>query len=126
MAATPEFTAFARDLFSGLGPVKIRRMFGGAGVYLDEAMFALISDDTLYMRTDAALGEAYAKAGSEQWTYDGKGKPVTMPYWRLPDAALDDPEVAVDWARRSLIPAEAVAAEKRAAAVRKKARSKKS
>ena len=125
MAATPEFTAFARDLFSGLGPVKIRRMFGGAGVYLGDAMFALISDDTLFMRTDATLGKVYAEAGSEQWTYDGKGKPVTMPYWRLPDAALDDPEEAVGWARRSLVPAEAAAAEKRAAVARKKARSKK-
>ncbi len=33
---------------------------------------------------------------------------------RLPDAALDDPEAALAWARRSLVPAEA-AARKRAA-----------
>ena len=30
------------------------------------------------------------------------GKPTSMPYWTLPDAALDDPDMACDWARRAL------------------------
>ena len=47
-----------------------------------------------------------------------------MPYWRLPESALDDPDEAAGWARRSLIPAERAAAEKRAAKERKAARAK--
>ncbi|MDA9347626.1 TfoX/Sxy family protein [bacterium] len=36
--------------------------------------------------------------------HDGKGdKRVAMPYWTLPDAAMDEPELACDWARRSLL-----------------------
>ncbi len=30
-----------RDLFQGIGPVQIRRMFGGQGIYRDGMMFAL-------------------------------------------------------------------------------------
>jgi DNA transformation protein len=46
---------------------------------------------------------ALESEGSAQWTYSRDGKKTTgMPYWRLPDAALDDPDVACDWARRAL------------------------
>lgn len=126
MAVSPEFREYLKDLFSGLGPIQIRRMFGGAGVYLGDACFALVvHDDAIMMRGDADLGPEYEAAGSEQWIYDGQNPrrgPVAMPYWRLPDSAQDDPEEAVAWARRSLIPAEKAAAEKAAAKARKAAR----
>ncbi|MDG1239785.1 hypothetical protein [Planktomarina sp.] len=36
--------------------------------------------------------------------HDGKDtKRVAMPDWTLPDAAMDEPELACDWARRSLL-----------------------
>ena len=128
MALSREYRDYVLDLFSGLGPVQIKRMFGGAGVYLDDACFALIlSSEEILMRGDADLGPAYEAEGSEQWIYDGnnpKRGPVAMPYWRLPDSAQDDPDEAVEWARRSLVPAEAAAAEKRAAKARKAARKK--
>ncbi|MEO0622576.1 MAG: TfoX/Sxy family protein [Pseudomonadota bacterium] len=122
MSASAEYLAFIRDHLSGLGPITTRRMFGGAGVFLGDAMFGLVADDTLYLRTDADLAEALASEGSEAFTYTGQAKPITLPYWRLPDAALDDPDEALAWARRALVPAEAAAAEKRAAKARKAAR----
>ena len=121
MGVSDELREHVRDLFATVGPVHVRRMFGGAGVYLDDACFALVVDGTILMRGDAVLGADYAAAGSEQWVYDGgKRGPVAMPYWRLPEAAADDPDEAAAWARRSLVPAEKAAAEKRAAKVRKK------
>ena len=124
MAVSPEFSEHIRDLFSGLGPVSVRRMFGGAGLFIDDAMFALVADEIIYMKTDPELAEAYAEAGSEPFVYSGRGKTVEMSYWRLPDSSMDDPDEALDWARRSLIPAEAAAAEKRAAKARKAAKKK--
>lgn len=125
MALSAEFREHVRDLFSGLGPVDVRRMFGGAGVYVGDACFALIVDEVIFMRGDTDLGPAYEAAGSEQWIYvGGKRGPVAMPYWRLPESALDDPEEAVAWARRSLVPAENAAAEKRTAKARREARRK--
>ena len=123
MAVSAEFSAHVRDLFEGLGPIQIKRMFGGAGVYLGDAMFALIYEDGLiYLRGDDDLGPALEAEGSERWVYHGKGKPVSMPYWRLPESAMDDPDEALDWARRALVPAEKAAAGKRAAKARKAAR----
>ena len=122
MAVSAEFTEHLRDLFGELGPLHLRRMFGGLGLFIDDAMFGLVVSETIYMKTEPELAKAYADAGSEPFTYSGGGKSVEMSYWRLPDSALDDPDEALDWARRSLVPAERAAAEKRAAKARKAAR----
>ncbi|MEL7469373.1 MAG: TfoX/Sxy family protein [Pseudomonadota bacterium] len=124
MALSPEFREYVLDHFSELGPVEIKRMFGGAGLYLGDACFALVlSSETILMRGDDDLGPEFEAAGSEQWIYENKTRgPVSMPYWTLPDAAMDDPEEAVTWARKSLVPAEQAAAKKRAAKARKAAR----
>ncbi|HET7408555.1 MAG TPA: TfoX/Sxy family protein [Paracoccaceae bacterium] len=122
MAVSDEERENARDLFAGLGPVEVRRMFGGAGVWFGDACFALLVDGSIWMRADEALGRDFASAGSEQWVYEGRRRAaVTMPYWRLPDSALDDADEAAAWARRSLVPAERAAAEKRAAKARRSA-----
>jgi DNA transformation protein len=105
-----------RDVFPEISDIRVRRMFGGLGVFRGDAMFALAFDDTLYMKTDAALAARYAEAGSEPFVYEKKGRRTEMSFWRLPDAALDDPSEACDWARASLAPAEAAARERRAKA----------
>jgi DNA transformation protein len=123
VALSPEFADHLRDLFGALGPVETRRMFGGAGVYLGDAMFALVVDDTLYMKADAELAKVYAEAGSAPFSYDTRTGLRTIPgLMRLPDSALDDTDEALDWARRSLVPAELAAAKKRAEKERKAAR----
>ena len=44
----------------------------------------------------------FVAAGCKQWTYTGSrhGKLVSMPYWSVPDGALDDPGEMAPWARR--------------------------
>ena len=84
MALSREFADHLRDLFGALGPVETRRMFGGAGVYLGDAMFALVIDDTLYMKADAELAQDYAEAGSAPFSYDTRGGARTIPgKWML-------------------------------------------
>lgn len=73
-------------------------MFGGQGIYRDGIMFALVADGELYFKADDQSADRFQSVGSEPFTYKGKGKPITMSYWRLPDTALDDPEELRDWA----------------------------
>jgi DNA transformation protein len=97
------FHAFVQELLEGLGPVRIRRMFGGAGVYAGEVMFGLIDDDVLYLKTDEALRAELQAEGSTGWVYSrAPGKWEETSYWRLPESALDDPDEAVAWARKGL------------------------
>lgn len=108
MSALDHDIARARELFDALGPLSHRKMFGGAALYCEGRIFALIVDGALLVKVDVKtapeLAEALERAGAERWTYEKAkgGAPVAMPYWSLPDAALDDPDLAADWARRSL------------------------
>jgi len=123
VAVSAEFAEHLHDLFGALGPVQTKRMFGGAGVYLDDAMFALVIEDSIYMKADPDLAKAYAEAGSTPFFYDtSDGGRTIAGLMSLPDSALDDPDEALEWARRSLVPAELAAAQKRAAKARKTAK----
>jgi DNA transformation protein len=91
------------ELFQALGPVTIRRMFGGKGIYCDGRIFALEFRGDILLKADGESAPDFEAAGSRQWTYEGKrsGRPVKMPYWTIPDEALDDPDVMAEWARRA-------------------------
>jgi DNA transformation protein len=91
-----------RDLFAGLGAVRVRRMFGGQGIYLGELMFGLEAGGELYLKADAETAGAFEKAGSGQFVYTKDGKPTPMSYWRLPDSAVDDPDQASRWGRLAM------------------------
>jgi len=104
--------AFAADLFSGLGRVEPRRMFGGAGLYAGGVMFALVDDGRIYLKTDEPLQADLKAAGAVAWIYAERKGPKAgiaqeTSYWSLPESALDDPEEACDWARRALAVAQA-------------------
>lgn len=113
---------FIRDLFVEFGPVEVRRMFSGAGVFADGLMVALVVRDVLYLKSDEAGADRFAAEGCEQFGYTRKGgKRTALPYWRIPDRLYDDPAELADWALASL----AVARARKAAAqpaVRKKRR----
>ncbi|MDZ4759852.1 MAG: TfoX/Sxy family protein [Alphaproteobacteria bacterium] len=104
MAMTPGFAEFVVDLLTGLGPVEVKCMFGGGGVYLDGVMFGLIDDDVLYVRTDDVLAAELKAEGSSPWVYatkkDPGGRATTN--WSMPVSAMDDPAQAVAIARRAL------------------------
>ena len=77
-------------------------------------MFGLIDDETIYLKADEALKADLAAEGSAAWVYSrAKGAWEDSSYWRLPEAALDDPDAAVAWARRALTVAETRAALKK-------------
>ena len=92
--------AAIEELFESLGRVSIRRMFGGKGIYHDGAICALEVSGEILLKADAETAPHFRAAGSRQWAYEGKtGKPVLMPYWSIPDEALDDPDLMTKWVR---------------------------
>ncbi len=95
--------AQAKELFAELGPLRSRKMFGGAGLYAEEVMFSLIAFEEIFLKATGAFAEELEQMGSSPFVYEGKGKPVSMSYWRLPESALDDPDEATALARRALI-----------------------
>jgi len=103
MAKPPDpFHEYVAELFEPLGHVTIKRMFGGAGVYAHEVMFALLADEVIYLKVDDALKADLVAEGCGPFTFEMKGKSGQMNYYNLPDTAADDPEEASAWGRRAL------------------------
>ena len=102
------------DLFSGFGPVTIRRMFSGYGMSVDGVNFALALRSGLYFRADGETIPRYEAEGSQPFQYQTRSKTVTVAsYWQLPARLFDDPEELSEWARAALAAAERAALAKR-------------
>jgi DNA transformation protein len=109
MTASNGFVELVKDALCGLGPVSVRRMFGGAGVYADGVMFGLVADDTLYLKADDETQRAYEAEGLGPFMYTGGGRTIAMSYWRIPERLLDDADEMTAWARVALGVARAAA-----------------
>ena len=86
--ASPEFVAHCTELLAPLGSVRVRRMFGGHGVYLDGLFMAIIADDELYLKADDITRAAFDAESCAPFVYSKDGKDMTMNYRRAPHFAL--------------------------------------
>ncbi|SFM12953.1 TfoX/Sxy family protein [Marinobacter zhejiangensis] len=96
-----EYTDYLQEVFAQFGPIRVKRMFGGYGVYHDDLMFALVADEVLYLKADDQCRPAFEQAGLPQFEYPKNGKLVKMSYYQAPEDMMEDPEEAAEWARRS-------------------------
>jgi DNA transformation protein len=112
MAVSNDFRLLIEGQLAAVGPLQIKAMFEGAGIYAQDVMFALVSRETLYLKTDAETLPAFLEAGSTPFTFIAKraGQPVHTCYWSVPEWLFDDIELMKSWALG------AIAAAKRARA----------
>lgn len=123
MAVSAEYKAFVVEQLEPLGQVRIRNMFGGAGVYFDDLMFGLIAGETLFFKVDDRNRPDFEAEGMGPFLYEPpSGKAIAMSYYELPERLYDDPDELVDWARKAL---NAALASKAAKPVKKKPARKK-
>jgi DNA transformation protein len=102
-----------RELFSAFGPISVRRMFSGAGLFAEGVMFALRIRDDIFLKADAETIPALEAEGSRPFSYETKKRRVVVnSLWRLPDRLLDDPEDLANFARVALKAAHRAAAKK--------------
>lgn len=96
-----EFIAYLPEVFELFGSIQIRKMFGGYGVYHDGLMFALVADETLYLKADAENAKFFEEQGLAQFAYQREGKMAKMSYYQAPAEFMEEREQASVWARRS-------------------------
>jgi len=95
---------FVKELFSNIPNLTTRQMMGGLSIYSEGHIFAISSPEAvIYIKAKDQLQTDLCNQGARQFTNVTKdGKTRTMGYWTLPNEALDDPELACDWAKRAL------------------------
>ncbi len=102
MSLSREFAEFLKEQMAGFGPVSVRPMFSGAGVFRDGLMFALVANDVLYFKADDTSRSEFEAEGLGPFVYGTKkGKNTIMSYRRAPERCLDDPDEMSQWCRKA-------------------------
>jgi len=111
--AEKEFVSYVVELMQSIGPVRAKGMFGGHGIFLQELMFGLVSNSTLYLKADNETKHEFKDKGLEAFTYIKKGKEFRMSYYQAPEEALEDSEEMNSWANKAYSAALRAASKKR-------------
>ena len=70
---------FLRELFASVPGFRIRRMFGGQGIYAGDRILALVVDGELYLQSDAETDAIYEAEGLQSWHYARTGRSLRRP-----------------------------------------------
>ena len=93
--------AYVVELMQSPGPVAAKRMFGGHGLFIDDLMFGLVADSTLYLKADKHSENDFKAKGLEAFTYNKKDKQVSLSYYQAPEEALEDSEEMNAWGNKA-------------------------
>ena len=101
MAVSDGYLDFVLDQLRLVVPaVRARRMFGGIGLYAGELFFAIVDDDTLYLKVDATTRGEFETRGMPPFRpYEGM---TSMNYSQLPEEVLEDADALRTWTEHSI------------------------
>ena len=92
-----------QELFAAFGPVSVRRLFGGAGLYADGVMFGLVSRGEIFLKADDEMVPRFEAEGCGPFEYGTKtGRRAIASFRKLPERLYDDADELADWARQAL------------------------
>jgi len=101
-APIPDYVVHCQELLSPLGPTRVKRMFGGFGLYADDLFVALLFSDQLYLKADATTRPQFEAAGCRPFTYEAQNHVTVLSFWTPPDDALESPALMLPWARLAM------------------------
>lgn len=80
----------SRQRLAALGHIESRTQFGGYALAVEKVVFALVSEDALYLRASEALQEYVAQQPLQPLVFRKRGSAVNLNYYRVDDALWDD------------------------------------
>jgi len=102
MAVSDEFLAFVIDQLDAPGKATAKKMFGGAGIYLEGVMFGLVADDVFYLKVDDTNRDDFENTGMTPFRpYPEKNK-MTMSYYEVPIDVLENKKALCVWAGKAM------------------------
>jgi DNA transformation protein len=110
MAVSPRFVEFVIDQLEGCGPILTKRMFGAVGVYSGDIFFAIVDDDTLYLKVDDTTRPDFERAGCRPFRPYGDDR-QSIQYYDVAVAVLEDASELTKWGRRAIAVARAAKAQ---------------
>lgn len=92
-----EFAEYIAEMLEPFGNIKMRKMFGGYGIYKNGLMFALIADSELYFKANQKTAEIFKSQNLEPFTYKAKGKTIALSYYKIPQEIIDDEQLLEEY-----------------------------
>lgn len=100
--AEDSFKEFVLDQLAALPEVKARAMFGAHGLYQGEQFFAILDEGRLFFKTNETSQADYLARGMKPFTYQARGKRLTMNYHEVPPEILENAPALVAWSRQAI------------------------
>ena len=101
MRVSPSFRDFVLDQLAGVHGLRARAMFGGVGLYADDTFFGILAADVLFFKVGDTNRREYETAGSSPFK-PYADRAITMPYYNVPIAVLEDAAALGEWATRAV------------------------
>lgn len=101
MPEDKEFKAFVLDQLADMGEFETKSMFGGTALLVQGTAFAKVKHGALWLKAGDANRDDFLQEGMPQYTY-GKDNTRRLNFFKTPPDVLEDAEVLVVWAKRSL------------------------
>ena len=106
MRVSASFRDFVLDQLAGMDGLRARAMFGGVGLYAGDVFFGILAADVLFFKVGDTNRREYENAGSSPFK-PYADRPMTMPYYNVPIAVLEDAVALGEWAARAVAVARA-------------------
>jgi DNA transformation protein len=95
------FREFVLGQLSDVRDLYARPMFGGIGLYAGDVFFGIVAGDALYLKVDDTNRPDYERAGACPFK-PYPDRPMTMSYYNVPAAIIENAADLARWARRSI------------------------
>ena len=100
--ADDSFKAFVLDQLGALPELRIKAMFGAYGLYQAGRFFGILDEGRLFFKVNAQSRAAYETRGMKPFTFEMRGRVMTMNYYEVPPDVLDNSAELVAWAHRAI------------------------
>jgi len=101
MPVSAVYREWVLEQLGRVAPVTARAMFGGVGLYSDGLFFALIEDDTLFLKVDDTTRADFEAVGSRPFRPYGDHS-YAMGYLELPADLLEAPDALRPWIQNAI------------------------
>ena len=101
MATKSEYLEFLLEWLAPLGPLTTRSMFGGYTLYCDGVVFALVAENTLYLKVDDLTRPGFDSLGLKPFR-PFEDRPEVMQYYPPPAEFFEDCDAMREWGRAAV------------------------
>ena len=88
MSVDSSYLEYIEERLQPLGEIRIKQMFSGAGIYCNDAFFAIIDYETLYFKVDDSNRPDFEAANMAPLK-PFEDKSTTMSYYEVPSDIME-------------------------------------